>query len=67
MLLALLLGSWPGQAQVVRQRDTSSVFKATQLIAPGLLLAWASISRGTRPSTCRCIRRLRICVRKRAS
>ena len=38
MLLALLLGSWPGQAQTVRQRDTS-VFKATQLIAPGLLLA----------------------------
>ena len=39
MLLALLLGSWPGQAQTACQRDTSSVFKATQLIAPGLLLA----------------------------
>ena len=38
MLLALLSGSWPGQAQTVRQRDTS-VFRATQLIAPGVLLA----------------------------
>ena len=38
MLLALLLGSWPGQAQTVRQRDTS-LFRGSQLIAPGLLLA----------------------------
>lgn len=38
MLLALLLGSWPGQAQPARQRDTS-VFRGTQLIAPGLLMA----------------------------
>ena len=38
MLLALLSASWPGQAQTVRQRDTSA-FRATQLIAPGLLLA----------------------------
>ena len=38
MLLALLLGSWPGQAQTARQRDTS-LFRGTQLIAPGLLLA----------------------------
>ena len=38
MLLALLSGSRPGQAQTVRQRDTS-VFRATQVIAPGVLLA----------------------------
>ena len=38
MLLALLSGSRPGQAQIARQRDTS-VFRATQLIAPGVLLA----------------------------
>ena len=38
MLLALLLGSLSAPAQTVRQRDTS-VFRATQLIAPGVLLA----------------------------
>ena len=38
MLLALLLGSLSAPAQTMRQRDTS-VFRATQLIAPGVLLA----------------------------
>ena len=38
MLLALLLGSLSAPAQTVRQRDTSA-FRATQLIAPGVLLA----------------------------
>jgi len=38
LLLALLLGARPVQAQTVRARD-SVTFRATQLIAPGVLLA----------------------------